>query len=192
MKTKNENVKVKTDVVEPSYSDILDSFTSGSGKTNDLKIGYKLSEKIHINGLRVWMQGSEILFKSEQHRDAYFATLLHKEHKDKSSESRDEFFKHISSGYYVSLNHTDKKPKTVASIFDQYANKLPGITNIGRVGKGSKMFIAYCTPAPIIRKQLEDVGFTVHKAVVDDDTDTTIGYRIELPKEHQALENFDD
>ena len=98
---------------------VLNAFEKGQGATKGL------NEKLIVCGLTVsYLNGLYTFnFKSEAQKDAYLTMLAYKELKDKSPDYIERLFKHLGSGEYLSLNHTDGTG-TVSQV-DKYAAHKP-------------------------------------------------------------------
>jgi hypothetical protein len=166
--------------------DILDSFTVGQGKTNDLDLNFKVSEKIALNNLTIRYQGSNVTFQSDEHLNAYFLNLFYNTLKSKSLADIDKLFKHINSGNYLTLNHRDNKPEI--NIVEQYAGIFDIIvyTSLIRVSSKSKLYSLLYNVSLDSNKLLIANGFKLHMPIVDDITFQVIGFNVELPPKTEA------
>jgi hypothetical protein len=158
---------------------VLTSFDKGQGNTIELAVKYT------FDGLTLdYLNGTyQLQFKSEEHLKAYFIMLFHKDIKDRSIENLDKLFKHLNSGTYLSLNHTDGTSSTVS--VDKYAQYKVlfdslGITEVKSNGKGSKLTQLICEPTPEIVTILSVNGFDNISPLVDGFK--VIGLKCELPK----------
>ena len=159
---------------------ILASFDKGQGNTIDL------AQKYTFDGLTLdYLNGTyQLQFKSEEHLKAYFIMLFNKDIKDRSVENLDKLFKHLNSGNYLSLNHTDGNSQTVS--VDKYAQYKVlfdsiGISEVKSNGKGSKLTQLICEPTPEIVTILSVNGFENISPLVDGFK--VIGLKVELPKQ---------
>jgi hypothetical protein len=159
---------------------ILVSFDKGQGNTIDL------ANKYNFDGLTLdYLNGTyQLQFKSEEHLKAYFIMLFNKDIKDRSLENLDKLFKHLNSGTYLSLNHTDGSNSTVS--VDKYANYKNlfdslGISEVKSNGKGSKLTQLICDPTPEMVTVLSVNGFENITPLVDGFA--VIGLKVELPKQ---------
>lgn len=106
-----------TTKVSPAYINILDSFTSGQGKTNDLESGFRLADQyaltpIENDGFELFYNGHSTNI-SEAFLFAEFGTLLHKELRDKPKAKQLETLQAFSENR-LNLNHRldgDSKPR---------------------------------------------------------------------------------
>lgn len=159
---------------------VLNAFEKGQGATKGL------NEKLIICGLTVsYLNGLYTFnFKSEAHKDAYLTMLAYKELKDKSPDYIERLFKHLGSGEYLSLNHTDGTG-TVSQV-DKYAAHKPlfvslGITECRSNGKGSKLVqLLIDNPNEFTVTALVNEGFNNISPLLDGFK--VIGLKCELPK----------
>jgi hypothetical protein len=159
---------------------ILTSFDKGQGNTIDL------AQKYDFDGLTLdYLNGTyQLQFKSEEHLKAYFIMLFNRDIKDRSVENLDKLFKHLNSGTYLSLNHTDGSNSTVN--VDKYAQFKTlfdslGVSEVKSNGKGSKLTQLICEPTPEIVTVLSVNGFENISPLVDGFA--VIGLKVELPKQ---------
>lgn len=158
---------------------ILDSFTKGQGAT------LNLSQKLLVSDLIVDYLGGvySFSFANDAHKDAYLTMLMYKELKDKSPDYIERLFKHLDSGEYLSLNHTDGTGSTISvdkyapyqSLFDSL-----GITEVKSNGKGSKLTQLLCEPTESTVTILSVNGFSNISPLIDGFK--VIGLKVELPK----------
>jgi hypothetical protein len=159
---------------------VLNAFEKGQGATKGL------SEKLIVCGLTVSYLNNLYIFnfKSEAHKDAYLTMLLYKELKDKSPSYIERLFKHLGSGEFLSLNHTDGTG-TVSQV-DKYAQYKPlfislGITECRSNGKGSKLVqLLIDNPNEFTVTALVNEGFNNISPLLDGFK--VIGLKCELPK----------
>ena len=159
---------------------ILTSFDKGQGNTIDL------AQKYDFDGLTLdYLNGTyQLQFKSEEHLKAYFIMLFNKDIKDRSLENLDKLFKHLNSGTYLSLNHTDGNNSTVS--VDKYAQfkvlfDSLGITEVKSNGKGSKLTQLICNPTTETVTTLSINGFENITPLIEGFA--VIGLKVELPKQ---------
>lgn len=166
--------------------DILNSFTVGQGKTNDLDLNVKVSEKIALNNLTIRYQGSDVTFQSLEHMNAYFLNIFYNTLKSKSLGDIDKLFKHLNSGNYLSLNHRDNKPEV--NILEQYAGIFDVIvyTSLIRVSSKSKLYSLLYNVSLDSNKLLIANGFKLHMPIVDPVTFQVVGFNVELPSKIEA------
>lgn len=171
-----------TNTQKITTTSILDSFTIGQGKTHDLDNNVKVSDKISLNGLSLNYNGSNLTFQSEEHKQAYFLSILYRNLKDLSLENVDKLFKHLSSGNYLSLNHRDTKQADV-SLFDTYKILFDTINMVTfeRVSPKSKLYTLSYKVSLDNNKLLIDSGFKIHSPIVDNSTFQVVGFTVELP-----------
>jgi hypothetical protein len=163
-----------------STQSILASFDKGQGNT------IELAQKYNFEGLTLdYLNGTyQLQFKSEEHLKAYFIMLFNKDIKDRSVENLDKLFKHLNSGTYLSLNHTDGNNSTVS--VDKYAQfkvlfDSLGIIEVKSNGKGSKLTQLICEPTPEVVTILSVNGFENITPLIDGFQ--VIGLKVELPKQ---------
>lgn len=162
--------------------EILDSFTVGQGKTNDLDLNSKVSDKIALHGLTVRYQGLDLMFQSEAHKQAYFLSIFYRNLKDLSLDNVDKLFKHLNSGNYLSLNHRDIK-QADTSLFDTYKVLFESINMVTfeRVSPKSKLYTLSYKVSLENNKVLINSGFKIHSPIVDNSTFQVVGFTVELP-----------
>jgi len=102
------SIKMNTNTNQTSYIEILDSFTSGQGKTHDTESGFRLAELFTIsqidNGnLELFYNGQSANI-TNQFLFAEFGTLLHKELRDKPKTKQLETLQAFSENR-LNLNH---------------------------------------------------------------------------------------
>lgn len=158
---------------------VLNSFTKGQGAT------LNLSQKLLASDLIVDYLGGvySFNFANEAHKDAYLTMLMYKELKDKSPDYIERLFKHLGSGEYLSLNHTDSSGSAISvdkyapyqSLFDSL-----GVTEVKSNGKGSKLTQLICEPTESTVTILSVNGFSNISPLIDGFK--VIGLKVELPK----------
>jgi hypothetical protein len=155
----------------------LDSFITGQGKTNDLDSGFKVSDKIRIEGLSVWCNGDTLTFADEAHKNAYFTNLLYKSVKDLPQAQIERLFSHVSKGY-LSLNHKDSNLESLPD----YTNLFESInyTSFKRVSIKSKLYILEFEVNTDNVFKLIEQGFKIHSPILNESYNT-VGFNIELP-----------
>lgn len=158
---------------------VLNAFEKGQGATKGL------NEKLIICGLTVsYLNGLYTFsFKSEAHKDAYLTMLAYKELKDKSPDYIERLFKHLGSGEFLSLNHTDGSASAIS--VDRYAQfktlfESLGISEVKSNGKGSKLTQLICEPTTETVTVLSANGFSNITPLIDGFQ--VIGLKVELPK----------
>lgn len=158
---------------------ILDSFTKGQGAT------LNLSQKLLVSDLIVDYLGGvySFSFATDAHKNAYLTMLMYKELKDKSPDYIERLFKHLGSGEYLSLNHTDGNGSAIS--VDKYAQFKElfdsiGVTEVKSNGKGSKLTQLICEPTESTVTILSVNGFTNISPLIDGFK--VIGLKVELPK----------
>ena len=159
---------------------VLNAFEKGQGATKGL------NEKLIVCGLTVsYLNGLYTFgFKSEAHKDAYLTMLMYKELKDKSTDYIERLFKHLGSGEFLSLNHTDGNTSTIPT--DKYKEykvlfESLGIEEVKSNGKGSKLTQLICEPTEETVTVLSVNGFSNISPLIDGFK--VIGLKVELPKE---------
>jgi hypothetical protein len=162
--------------------DILDSFTVGQGKTNDLDLNSKVTDKIALHGLTVKYQGLDLIFQSQAHLDAYFLNILYSNIRSKSLEDIAKLFAHLNSGNYLSLNHKDNKPET--NIQEQFKELFEAITMVSleRASTKSKIYSMVYKVTLDNNAILIKNGFKLHLPIVDSNTFQVVGFNITLPE----------
>lgn len=157
----------------------LDSFTSGSGKTCDEVTGFKVSEKISLEGLELRLNGNSLTFQNESHKNAFIVSMLYRNLKDLDQEQTVKLFAHVSLGY-LSLNHKDNESMQKMD----YSGLWQGInmTSMDRVSVKSKLYMCSfdCTKESI--SALISAGFTIHSPIMDKGTYAITGFNVEYPK----------
>jgi hypothetical protein len=157
---------------------ILSSFDKGQGNTADLANKYSFYNLTldYLNGTY------QLQFKSEEHLKAYFIMLFNKDIKDRSMENLDKLFKHINSGAYLSLNHTDGNATVSVDKYAEYKNLFDnlGVSEVKSNGKGSKLTQLICEPTPELVTILSVNGFNNITPLIDGFQ--VIGLKVELPK----------
>ena len=166
--------------------DILDSFTVGQGKTNDIDLNFKVSEKIALHNLTIRYQGSDVTFQSLEHMNAYFLNIFYNTLKSKSLSDIDKLFKHLNSGNYLSLNHRDNKSEV--NVLEQYKSIFDIIvyTSLLRVSSKSKLYSLLYNVSLDSNKLLISNGFKLHMPIVDSNTFQVVGFNVELPPKIEA------
>lgn len=172
-----------------TYKTILDSFTSGQGNTTGLTDKLSIKNDVTSDAILIsYLNGAYTLkLQDEHHLQAMFLMLLNKELSNKPAESLEAWIKHISSGYWLSLNHKDANaPKAQVSVWQKLSKyhslfSTLGITGAESNGKGSKMTRLLCTPNNDTVKALIDNGFSNISPIVDGLT--IIGLKCELPSD---------
>jgi hypothetical protein len=158
---------------------ILDSFTIGQGKTNDIDTSFKVSDKIKIDGLKVWCNGDNLTFISEAHKNAYFTALLYRSLKDLPQAQINKLFNHVSKGY-LSLNHKDSNSETIPD-YTELFNTINSV-EFKRVSPKSKLYTLLFDVNPDNITVLTEAGFVVHTPIVDNTSYKVSGFTVELPK----------
>lgn len=165
--------------LKDSIIQVLNSFVKGQGAT------FELDSKLLVAELDVnYLTGVySFSFSSEAHKDAYLTMLMYKELKDKSPDYIERLFKHLGSGEYLSLNHTDSNGSTVS--VDKYAQFKElfdsiGVTEVKSNGKGSKLTQLLCEPTESTVTILSVNGFSNISPLIDGFK--VIGLKVELPK----------
>lgn len=177
----NLNTTITGDSMKTStINAVLSSFDKGQGNT------IELAQKYTFNGLTLdYLTGTyRLQFQSEEHLKAYFIMLFNKDIKDRSIENLDKLFKHLNSGTYLSLNHTDGSNSTVS--VDKYAQfkvlfESLGIIEVKSNGKGSKLTQLICEPTTETVTVLSVNGFSNITPLIDGFQ--VIGLKVELPKQ---------
>ena len=157
---------------------VLNSFTKGQGAT------FELDSKLLVSNLGVnYLNGVySFNFSSEAHKDAYLTMLMYKELKDKSPDYIERLFKHLGSGEYLSLNHTDGNGTVSVDNYEQFKSLFDslGVTEVKSNGKGSKLTQLLCEPAESTVTILSVNGFSNISPLIDGFK--VIGLKVELPK----------
>jgi hypothetical protein len=166
-----------------TYSDrvkIAKSFDKGQGSNPDL------CEKLDIQGLKVeYLDGVlSFNFKSQAQKDVHHAMLFNALLKDKAGDYIERLFKHLGSGEFLSLNHTDGNGSAIS--VDKYAQfqtlfESLGISEVKSNGKGSKLTQLICNPTPELVTILSVNGFENITPLIDGFS--VIGLKVELPKQ---------
>jgi hypothetical protein len=169
-----------TNLNNTTTQQVLASFDKGQGNT------VELANKYTFEGLTLdYLDGTyQLQFKSEEHLKAYFVMLFNKDIKDRSVENLDRLFKHLNSGAYLSLNHTDGTGSTVSiDKYAQFQNLFDslGITEVKSNGKGSKLTQLICEPTTETVTVLSVNGFSNITPLIDGFQ--VIGLKVELPKQ---------
>lgn len=170
--TTNNTLSIETNL-------ILDSFISGSGKTNDIGSGFKVSDKIKIDGLSLWLNGFNITFVNEAHKNAFITNMVYKGLKDLPLSQLEKTCSHISSGLFLSLNH-----KEAEQTLPDYTATFQAVnyTEFKRVTAKSKLYTLLFDVTPENISVLTTAGFVIHSPIVDNITYKVSGFTIELPK----------
>jgi hypothetical protein len=170
---------MKTLTNTTTMQQVLASFDKGQGNTVDL------AGKYTFEGLNLEYLGGtyKLQFQNEAHLKAYFIMLFNKDIKDRSIDNMDKLFKHLNSGAFLSLNHTDGNGTTVS--VDKYAQfktlfESLGITEVKSNGKGSKLTQLICEPTTETVTALSVNGFSNITPLIDGFQ--VIGLKVELPK----------
>lgn len=181
MTNNTETLNVPLNAMEQLKKDtnlILDSFTVGSGKTNDESIGFKVSEKMILAGLELRLNNHSVIFKSEAHKNAFVTASLYRILKDLNSEQVSKLFEHVSKGF-ISLNHKDNDTIQSADYSGLFASI--GMVSITRVSVKSKLYTLLFDTNKDNIYLLVSEGFIIHSPVLDD-TYQVIGFNVEYPK----------
>jgi len=164
-----------------AVDNILKSFDKGQGNTAPIVDKLYFSDSLTLD----YLNGTyKLKFQSLEHLQAYFTMLFYRDIKDRSMENLDKLFKHLNSGTYLSLNHTDGNNSAVS--VDKYAQYKTlfdslGISEVKSNGKGSKLTQLICNPTPEIVTVLSVNGFENISPLVDGFA--VIGLKVELPKQ---------
>lgn len=182
MNTQNLDLQNTLDLMFSTLAvdNILKSFDKGQGNTAQIVDKLYFEDSLTVN----YLNGTyKLKFQSLEHLQAYFAMLFYKDIKDRSTDSVEKLFKHINSGNYLSLNHTDSNGSTVS--VDKYAEykvlfESLGISEVKSNGKGSKLTQLICEPTESTVTILSVNGFTNITPLIDGFK--VIGLKVELPK----------
>jgi len=166
------------EMLEIETNERLDSFMSGSGKTNDPVTGFRVADKIKLSGLYLWLNGSSMVFESEGHKNAFVSSIFYRSFKDLNKDQLDKLFKHIEKGY-LSLNHTDKETMQKVDYSDLWDSI--NMVSIDRVSIKSKLYNLIFTTSQENIVMLLNKGFTIRTPILDNNY-LTIGFSIEYPK----------
>ena len=101
-----------------STNELLTSFNSGQGKTNDLDTGFNLAEFANVDtqgDTKVLTYGKHIATITNSFYDAEFLTLLHKDMLKKTETQQAKSFEAFSQGR-LSLNHKQEEVTTVKPV----------------------------------------------------------------------------
>jgi len=182
MTTNNELVTTKPATLSEVQQECitrLDSFTSGSGKTNDEATGFKVSDKISLQGLELRLNGTSLLFQNEAHKNAFIVSMLYRNLKELDQEQTIKLFAHIGLGY-LSLNHKDND--TLQKMDYSGLWLAINLTAIERVSVKSKLYNCSfdCTKESI--SALITAGFTIHTPIMNKETYQILGFSVEYPK----------
>jgi hypothetical protein len=179
----NNLIENNTTTFSPSkVDDILKSFDKAQGNTVLVPDKLYFRDSLTID----YLTGAYTLkFQSEEHLKAYFLMLFYRDIKDRSVENIDKLFKHINSGSYLSLNHTDGNGTSAVSV-DKYAQHKVlfdslGVTEVKSNGKGSKLTQLLCEPTTETVTVLSVNGFSNITPLIDGFQ--VIGLKVELPKQ---------
>lgn len=162
-----------------AVDNILKSFDKGQGNTIGIVDKLYFEDSLTVN----YLNGTyKLKFQSLEHLQAYFAMLFYKDIKDRSLENIDKLFKHINSGAYLSLNHSDDNPKVNVDKYKEYKELFDsiGVTEVKSNGKGSKLTQLLCEPNESTVTILSVNGFTNISPLIDGFK--VIGLKVELPK----------
>lgn len=158
---------------------ILNSFDKGQGNTQGL------ADKLIINDLDVdYLEGVYYFsFKSHAHKDCHHTMLFNALLKDKGADYIERLFKHLGSGEFLSLNHTDSNGSAIS--VDKYAQykelfESIGVTEVKSNGKGSKLTQLICNPSEETVTILSINGFSNISPLINNFK--IIGLKVELPK----------
>jgi hypothetical protein len=158
---------------------VLNSFVKGQGATLDL------SHKLLVSDLVVDYLGGvySFNFANDAHKDAYLTMIMYKELKDKSPDYIERLFKHLGSGEFLSLNHTDGNGTVSVDKYAQFKTLFDslGITEVKSNGKGSKLTQLICEPTTETVTVLSVNGFNNITPLIDGFQ--VIGLKVELPKQ---------
>ena len=164
--------------LKDSTIQVLNSFVKGQGAT------FELDSKLLVSDLGVnYLNGVySFRFSSEAHKDAYLTMLMYKELKDKSPDYIERLFKHLGSGEYLSLNHTDGNGTVSVDKYEQFKSLFDslGVTEVKSNGKGSKLTQLICEPTESTVTILSVNGFSNISPLIDGFK--VIGLKVELPK----------
>lgn len=153
----------------------LNSFVSGQGKTCDLETGMKVSDKIQLEGLKLWYQGNILTFKSEAHKTAYILSILYRIYKDMSEDQVIKLFDHLGKGY-LSLNHRESETvKDYTSLFNSI-----NYNSVERVSAKSKLYNLLFDVKPEHITLLVAGGFKIVTPIMDSNY-SVIGFSVEYP-----------
>ena len=172
----NSNTTFSTSEVDR----ILSSFDKGQGNTVELAPKLYFLDSLTISYLN---STHVVKFQSQEHLQAYFLMLFYKDIKERSMDNLDRLFKHINSGNYLSLNHTDSNGSAIS--VDKYAKYKTlfdslGVEEVKSNGKGSKLTQLLCEPNESTVTILSVNGFTNISPLIDGFK--VIGLKVELPK----------
>jgi hypothetical protein len=182
MTTNNELVTIKPTTLSEIQSECitrLDSFNSGSGKTCDDVTGFKVSEKISLQGLELRLNGTSLLFQNEAHKNAFIVSMLYRNLKELDHDQTVKLFSHIGLGY-LSLNHKDNDSLQKMDYSGLWLSI--NMTTIERVSVKSKLYMLSfdCTKESITA--LITAGFIIHSPIMDKETYAITGFNVEYPK----------
>jgi hypothetical protein len=109
--------------------------------------------------------------------------IMYKELKDKSPDYIERLFKHLGSGEFLSLNHTDGNGTVSVDKYAQFKTLFDslGITEVKSNGKGSKLTQLICEPTTETVTVLSVNGFNNITPLIDGFQ--VIGLKVELPKQ---------
>ena len=164
--------------LKDSTIQVLNSFVKGQGAT------FELDSKLLVSDLDVsYLKGVySFRFSSEAQKDAYLTMLMYKELKDKSPDYIERLFKHLGSGEFLSLNHTDGNGTVSVDKYEQFKSLFDslGVTEVKSNGKGSKLTQLICEPTESTVTILSVNGFSNISPLIDGFR--VIGLKVELPK----------
>lgn len=163
---------------------ILNNYTTGNGKTNDESTGFKVSEKLTIEGLQVSLLGDKLTFINEAHMLAFNRALYYKTFKDMSRDQLLKLFTHLSSGEYLALNHTDKT-QTDINKFEDYLDLFTLIDASTPIKEGnSQKYKLFYKNKEVNNKLLINSKLILWEYITDiiDDKVEVVGRIISLPK----------
>lgn len=171
----NSNTTFSTSEVDR----ILSSFDKGQGNTVELAPKLYFLDSLTISYLN---STHVVKFQSQEHLQAYFLMLFYKDIKERSMDNLDRLFKHINSGNYLSLNHTDSNGSVSVDKYVQFKELFDsiGVTEVKSNGKGSKLTQLLCEPNESTVTILSVNGFSNITPLIDGFK--VIGLKVELPK----------
>lgn len=143
MNTTNNTQSANSNATDSTLAEtisILSSFTTGQGKQDETPT------KFIVSGLKVdyLAVGMNFSFQSESHKDAMLTMLMYNLLKDKSADYLSNYFEHMNSGTYLSLNHKSDSPSVKSDILAPYKTVFEtiGVTKVEKT-KGSKFYWLY-------------------------------------------------
>lgn len=160
--------------------------SNDKGQGNSHTLPQKLEMQITDSGnvIFIYCGTFKIILSPEQYT-AISQALILKEFASKNTETLERWCNHLSSGNYLSLNHTDGKTvKTQLSVWQKLFDyhvlfSTLGITDAQSNGKGSKMTRLICKPTNATIEALTKEGFTNISPIVEGLE--IIGLKCELP-----------